>query len=62
MKQSICSVSGNYHFTYFNYRALYSINVISRELMDEVQMIALSPVQKKMKLLSAVGEILQVEP
>jgi hypothetical protein len=42
--------------------ALYSINVISSELMAEVGMIALSPVQKKMKLLSAVGDKLKVEP
>lgn len=42
--------------------ALYSVNIISSGLMSEVGMIALSPVQKKMKLLSAVGDKLQVEP
>ena len=42
--------------------ALYSVNIISKGLMDEVQMIALSPVLKKMKLLSAIGDKLQVEP
>ena len=42
--------------------ALYSISIISSGVMNEVAMIALSPVQKKMKLLAAVGDKLKAEP
>ena len=42
--------------------ALYSVNIISSGVMEEVGMIALSPVQKKMKLLGAIGDKLKVEP
>ena len=42
--------------------ALYSIGIISSGVMNEVGMIALSPVQKNMKLLGAVGDKLKAEP
>ena len=42
--------------------ALYSIGIISSDLMNEVGMIALSPVQKKIKLFGAVGDKLKAYP
>ena len=42
--------------------ALYSVDIISSGILKEVGMIALSPVQKNMKLLGAVGDKLKAEP
>lgn len=42
--------------------ALYSVNIISSGVMDEVRSIALSPVNKKMALLAAVRDKLTLEP
>ena len=42
--------------------ALYSVDIISSGIMKEVGMIALSPVQKNMKLLGAIGDKLEAEP
>ena len=42
--------------------ALYSVGIISSGIMNEVGMIALSPVQKNTKLLGAVGDKLKAEP
>lgn len=42
--------------------ALYSVDIISSGIMNEVGMIALSPVQKNMKLLGAVGDKLKAVP
>ena len=42
--------------------ALYSVDIISSGVMKELGMIALSPVQKNMKLLGAIGDKLEAEP
>ena len=41
---------------------LFSSNIISKKEVDEVSMVGLSAVQKKARLLSAVGDQIAVDP